>query len=116
MINRLHTFLTDPAAILDAVECESQGNSGQSRLTERAGRIAEELGAQPPDKTKAMLMTLLCRVVVNSDRIEIDISRRLLARLLADQSIDLTRQDQTLDRPSNVLDVDGASTPPTRGS
>ena len=101
VINRLHTFLTDPAAILDAVECESQGNSGQSRLTERAGRIAEELGAQPPDKTKAMLMTLLCRVVVNSDRIEIDISRRLLARLLADQSIDLTRQDQTLDRPSN---------------
>ena len=43
-------------------------------------------------------MALLCRVAINPDRIEINISRRRLAELLAGQSIDLTTQDQRLDR------------------
>jgi hypothetical protein len=101
VINRLRTFLTDPTAILNAIDDESHSGSGQGQLIERGRRIAEELAAQAPDKVKATLMTLLCRVAVNSDRIEINISRRRLAELLAGQSIDLTTRDQTLDRNSD---------------
>jgi site-specific DNA recombinase len=100
VINRLRTFLADPTAILDAVDDESHSGLGQSQLIERGRQIAEELAAQAPDKIKATLMTLLHRVAINPDRIEISVSRRRLGELLAGQSIDLTTQDQALDRNS----------------
>ena len=100
VINRLRTFLADPTAILDAVDDETHSGSGQSQLIERGRQIAEELGVQAPDKVKATLMTLLCRVAINPDRIEINISRRRLAEVLAGQPINLTK-DQTLDRNSD---------------
>jgi site-specific DNA recombinase len=46
-------------------------------------------------------MTLLCRVEINPDRIEIHISRHRLASLLARQSIDPTMQDHKLDRDAD---------------
>ena len=101
VINRLRTFLTEAAEILDAVNDESHGGSGPSQLIERGRQIAEELGAQAPNEVKTTLMTLLCRVAVKPDRIEIDFSRRRLAELLAGQAIDLTLQDQRLDRKSD---------------
>ena len=58
-------------------------------MIERGRQMAEELGAQPPDKVKATLMALLCRVDVHADRIDISLSRQRLADLLAGQSIDL---------------------------
>ena len=64
---------------------------------------AENLQRQTPDKVKATLMALLCRVAVHFDRIEINISRRRLAELLSGQSIDLTTRDQRLDRKSDDL-------------
>jgi hypothetical protein len=103
VINRLCAFLADPTAILDAVEDESHTGSGQSQLIEHGRRIAEELEVQAPDKVKATLMALLCRVAVNPDRIEINISRRRLAELLAGQSIDFTTPDQRLDCKSHDI-------------
>jgi site-specific DNA recombinase len=91
---RLCAFLADPTAILNTLDDESQTGSRQSLLIERGRQIAEEVGVLSPDKIKATLMTLLCRVAVNPDRIEINISRRRLAEMLNGQSIDLTPQDQ----------------------
>jgi hypothetical protein len=54
-------------------------------------------------------MTLLCRVEIKLGKIEIKISRRGLAALLAEQSIDLTMQDQKMDRDSD--DVVTLTTP-----
>jgi 1-aminocyclopropane-1-carboxylate deaminase/D-cysteine desulfhydrase-like pyridoxal-dependent ACC family enzyme len=48
-------------------------------------------------------MTLLCRVVVNVDRIEINISQRCLAQMLAGQSSDLTIQGQRQERESHEI-------------
>jgi site-specific DNA recombinase len=42
-------------------------------------------------------MTLACRVVINLDRIDVNISRRRLAMLLGGQATDLTVQDQRSD-------------------
>jgi hypothetical protein len=101
VINRLRAFLADPTAILDAVDDESHSGSGQSQLIKRGRQIADELGAGTPDKVKATLLALLCRVAVNPDRIEINISRRRVTELLAGQSIDLTTRNQTPDRNSD---------------
>jgi hypothetical protein len=65
-------------AILDALDNESDAGSGQSQLIEHGRQIAEELGAQAPNEIKTTLMTLLCRVEIKPDRIEIDLSRRRL--------------------------------------
>ena len=88
VINRLRTFLADPGAILDAVDSESHSGSGSSQLIERGRQIAEELGGQAPDEVKAMLMALLCRVEIRSDRVDITLSRSRLTELLAG-SLDL---------------------------
>jgi site-specific DNA recombinase len=53
------------------------------------------------DKVKATLMALVCRAEIKADRIEIDISRRRLAALLAGRSIDPTMRDQRVDRDSD---------------
>jgi hypothetical protein len=83
VINRLRTFLTDPGAILDAVDGDSHNGSGRSQLIECGRQLAEDLGGLAPDTVKAMLMTLLCRVEIRSDRVEIAISRSRLTELLA---------------------------------
>jgi hypothetical protein len=83
VINRLRTFLADAGAILDALGSESHSGSGRSQLIERGRQVAEELGAHAPDKVKATLMTLLCRVEIRSDRIDITLSRCRLTELLA---------------------------------
>ena len=100
VINRLRTFLADPGAILDAVDNDSHGGPGRSQLIERSRQIAEELGAPAPDKVKATLMTLLCRVEIKSDRVDITLSRGRLTQLLAG-SLDLTMLHQA---PTNAPD------------
>jgi site-specific DNA recombinase len=93
VINRLREFLADPAALLDAIDDDSDNSSGHSQLIERGHHLADNLEAMPPDKVKTTLMTLLCRVEIKTDRIDINISRHRLAALLAGQSIDLTMQN-----------------------
>jgi site-specific DNA recombinase len=101
VINRLRAFLADAAAVLDAVDDESQNGPGQRQLIERSHLVAEELGGQAPSEVKTTLMTLLCRVEINPDRVEIHISRHRLAAFLTGQSIDLTMKDSRLDRESD---------------
>ena len=68
VIDRLRAFFADPAAVLDAIDNETHGGSGQSQLIERGRQVAEELGAQAPNEVKATLMTLACRVEIRPDR------------------------------------------------
>ena len=117
VINRLRTFLADPGAILDAVDSESHSGSGQSQLIERGRQIAEELGGHAPDKVKAMLMALLCRVEIRSDRVDITLSRCRLTELLAG-SLDLKMQHHgsPTSAPDDLLTIDGAGGPEARRS
>jgi hypothetical protein len=68
VIKKVRAFLADPTTILDAIDHESQSGSGQSQLIERGRQIADELGAGTPDKVKATLIALLCRVAISPDR------------------------------------------------
>ena len=109
VIDRLRSFFANPAAVLDAIDNESHSGSGQRRLLERARQVGEELGAQAPNEIRTTLMTLLCRVEIKPEEIEIKIFRHRLAALLNEQSIDLTVQAQKTDRDSD--DVVTLTTP-----
>src|SRR5262249_45147160 len=75
VINRIRMVLADPGEILDAGGSDSHRASVQSQLIERGRQIAEELRGQAPDKVKALLMALLCRVAIRSDRVDVAFSR-----------------------------------------
>jgi hypothetical protein len=57
------------AMVLDAIDSESPSGPG-NQLIERGRQIAEKLGGQAPDELNALLMALLCRVEIQSDRVE----------------------------------------------
>jgi site-specific DNA recombinase len=82
VISRLCNFFADPAALLDAVDNDPPNGLGQSQLIKRGRQIAEELSTETPDKAKATLMALLCRVTAYSDRIEIAFADAVLRSCL----------------------------------
>jgi hypothetical protein len=83
VLNRLRTFLANRAEILDTIDNEADHNVGQGYLIERARQLADELGAQAPEKVKAILMALVRRVEVRLDNIKIAVSQSSLAALLS---------------------------------
>src|SRR5450631_81629 len=83
---------------ITAVDNESHSGSGQ--LIDRGRQLAEDLGAPAPDKLKSILMALLCRLEIRSDRVDITLSRGRLTELLAGSS-DLMMQHQA---PANATD------------
>jgi site-specific DNA recombinase len=94
VIRRLRNFFADPAALLDAVDNHPLNGLGQSQLIKHGRQIAGELSAETPEKAKATLLALLCRVTIYSDRIEIALCRGRAAELPAGQSIDSAAQHQ----------------------
>ena len=100
VITRLRTLLADRGAILDAIQNEYPGAVEQNRLIRRGRQIAEELGTLAPDQTRAILMTLLSRVDIRPDRVEINIRRCYLIELLDAQSINPTTQGRKSDKKS----------------
>ena len=92
VITRVQTLLADRGAILDAIQNEYPGAVEQNRLIRRGRQIAEDLRTLAPDRTRAILMTLLSRVDIRPDRIEIKIRRCHLIELLDAQSINPTTQ------------------------
>ncbi|HEX7408006.1 MAG TPA: recombinase family protein, partial [Candidatus Binatia bacterium] len=101
VINRLRIFLAHRGEILDAIDNQVDQNVGQGDLIERAQQIADDLGAQAPEKIKAILMALIRRVEVRLDSVKIAISQSSLAALLSASSIDRQAQDH---KPANSSD------------
>jgi site-specific DNA recombinase len=87
VITRLRAFLADQGAILDAIRNEHADGAGQKRLIGRGREIAEKLGALAPDRIRALLMALLSRVDIRSDRVEIKVRQPQLIEQLHAQSI-----------------------------
>jgi site-specific DNA recombinase len=82
VINRLRAFFADQGAVLDAVCNEHPDGTNQKRLISRGRQIAEELPTMASDHIRAMLMALVARVDLKSDRVEIKMHRRSLVELL----------------------------------
>jgi site-specific DNA recombinase len=104
VIERLRKFLSSQGELLTAVDLESLGSGQQVGLLQRGCQIAEELG-QPPDKTKAIVTALVCRVDVAPDGVKINVSQGRLAALLSSDSDDWIR-DQPIDPSDGLLTLE----------
>jgi site-specific DNA recombinase len=103
VINRLRAFLMDQGAVLDAVRNEHPDGTRQKRLISRGRQIAEELPTMAPDQTRALLMSLVTRVDLKPERIEIKMRRRSLVELLHARSTELPIQKCKSDTESEDI-------------
>jgi hypothetical protein len=103
VVGRLRALLMDQGAILDAVHNEHPDGNNPKLLISRGRQIAEELPTMAPDQTRAMLMALVSRVDLQSDRVEIKMRRRGLGELLHAQSTGPTTQGRKSDKESEDI-------------
>ena len=92
VITKLRSFLTDEGAVLNVIRDEHVGGAAQSRLIARGLKIAKEIESLTPDQMRAMLMTLISRVDIRPDCVEISVRRSRLVELLGSGSIELVTQ------------------------
>ena len=83
VITKLRSFLADEGAVLNVICEEHVDGAAQSRLIGRGVKIGKEIESLTPrPKTSAMLMTLLSRVDIKPDCVEISVRRSRLVELL----------------------------------
>ena len=101
VLDGLRTFLANQAETLDAIGHDVGRSAPQQHLFERARQIADELGSQAPEKIKLIVTTLVRRIEIRRDCVQIGVSRSRLSTLLAAPSIDLPMRD---DEPGGSRD------------
>ena len=103
VITKLRSFLADEGAVLNVIREEHVDGAAQSRLIGRGVKIAKEIESLPPDRIRAMLMTLLSRVDIRPDCVEISVRRSRLVELLGSGSIDLVTRGTPDNEAMDVL-------------
>ena len=104
VITKLRSFLADEGAVLNVIREEHVDGAAQGRLIGRGVTIANEIESLAPDRVRAMLVTLISRIDIRPDCVEISVRRSRLVKLLAAQAIDLTTQDgQTATGSNDIL-------------
>jgi site-specific DNA recombinase len=103
VITKLRSFLADEGAILNVIRDEHVDGAAQSRLIARGSKTAKEVESLTPDQVRAMLMTLISRIDIRPDCVEISVRRSRLVGLLAAQAIDLTTQQGQADTGSHDI-------------
>jgi site-specific DNA recombinase len=88
VIGRLRAFLADEGAVLSAITDAEQNGAQQKRLIARGRRISEALPTLTPQAIRSFLLTLVSRIDIKSEHIEIRLYRRRLHDLLQAQSIE----------------------------
>jgi site-specific DNA recombinase len=88
VIGRLRAFLADEGAILSAISDAEQNGAEQQRLIARGCQISEELPTLDPDGLRSILMTLISRIDIKAEHIEMGVFRQRLHGLLQAQPIE----------------------------
>ena len=103
VITKLRSFLADEGAVLNVIREEHVDGAAQSRLIGRGVTIAKEIESLTPDRVRAMLMTLISRVDIRPDCVEISVRRSRLVELLGSSSIELATQRGTPDNEAKDI-------------
>jgi hypothetical protein len=104
VIHRLRTLLADEGAMLSAISDAEENGAEQKRLIARGRQISEELPTLAPDAVRSILMTLVNRIDIRAEHVEIRVYRQRLRDLLRVQSINLLAPPQpTRDQPGDIL-------------
>ena len=88
VIGRLRAFLCDEGAVLGSIADAEENGAQQKRLIARGSQISEELPRLTPDAIRSILMTLVNRVDIQAEHIEISVYRQRLHDVLQAQSIE----------------------------
>jgi site-specific DNA recombinase len=97
VITRLRSFFADEGAVLNVIGEEHVDGAAQSQLIAHGIKIGKEIESLTPDRIRAVLVTLLSRVDIRPDCVEISVRRSRLVELLASDSIDPVMQQGTPD-------------------
>jgi hypothetical protein len=87
VIGRLRAFLVDEGAVLGATSNAEQNGVEQKKMIARGRQISEELPTLAPEAVRSILMTLINRIDIQAEHIEIRVYRQRLHDLLQGQSI-----------------------------
>ena len=85
---RLRDFFADAGAMLSAISDAEQNGARQKSLIARGHQISEELPRLTPDAIRSILMTLVNRVDIKAEQIEVRVYRQRLHNLLQARSIE----------------------------
>ena len=88
VIGRLRAFLADEGAMLSAISDAEENGAEQKRLLARGRQISEELPALAPDAARSILMTLVNRIDIRAEHVEVRVYRQRLHDLLQARSIE----------------------------
>ena len=100
VVGKICRLLSDPNALLDVLHNAHADGAHQSALIARADQIAEELPVMAPDQLRGLLVSLLARIEVSRDRVEISVRRHSLLALLAGSRFKPTTQLEKPDADS----------------
>lgn len=103
VIAKLRSFLANEGAVFNVIREERIDGPAQSRLIARGVKIAKEIESLTPDRSRAMLMTLISRVDIRPDCVEISVRRSRLVELLGSGSIELVTQQGTPDNEAKDI-------------
>jgi DNA invertase Pin-like site-specific DNA recombinase len=73
--SRIRTWLADPIAVLNAVQCCGSDAVAQKRLLDEAARLAGSWQNLDADRLRAILRAAVTRVQVHSDRVDVTLDQ-----------------------------------------
>jgi len=104
VIGRLRAFLADEGAMLSAISDAEENGAEQKRLIARGRQISEELPTLTPDAIRSILLTLISRIDIKPEHVEIRLYRQRLHSLLQARSLESSLADRApATRPSDIL-------------
>jgi DNA invertase Pin-like site-specific DNA recombinase len=103
VIGRLRAFLADEGAVLGAITIAEHNGAQQKRLIARGRQVSEEFLTLAPDTVRSILMTLVNRVDIKAEHIEIRVYRQRLHDVLQAQSIGSLAPQANRNKPDDIL-------------
>jgi hypothetical protein len=73
--DRIRAWLADPVAVLNAVQCHGPDAIAQKRLLDEAARLAASWQDLDAEHLRALLLAVLTKVQVHSDRIDVTLDQ-----------------------------------------
>jgi site-specific DNA recombinase len=104
VIGRLQAFLCDEGALLSAIGDAEKNGAEQKRLIARGRQISGEFPTLAPDKIRSILLTLIKRIDIRAEHVEIRVHRGRLHSLLQVRSLEVLLADRAPEhRPGDIL-------------
>ena len=88
VIGRLRAFLADEGAMLSAISDAEENGAEQKRLIARGRQISGEFPTLTPDAIRSILLTLVRRIDIRAEHVEIRVYRHRLHDLIQARSLE----------------------------